>query len=473
MRKHLTVIREPNKTMPEAFKTKVLTDYNTAFGFASPQANESSIHYQKFTSGDDDLTEKLKDVEEAYKSDRVFYNFLGVGDDDDISVDSLQPFVLLTDGEEGDKEKTLLVAMLDGDFAKYDKEDDSDTNEYRLVDSYLKDKISQLVEIVNGDLAMLMNNLGKNKTKEDMKEHLAPRGTVLLIPVEGEAIAFVDNDKSGQWDWGFATNSLGYKEEAKTESKSDGKSKLTLKQKATQVISKKEEKSPDEEKPEIKYAACLKHNMLSIKERVLWAAPYKGMPYKESRNWWTNHGKGPIPDVAGTIYAGFPASELSANSTLRRFIEERMNKKPKQADSDQGPEEPTEEPAVKTDEKKELSLLLSKEHKERWRTALKNNRIPLWTPGEFKKAEEDYPRATLQMQLTTDDLLLYSPRGLLNLAHDASVYTLVMIIQDLQRRILLDKKVVEGQEEEKEEEVLPAANANRPKMTLKQKALAK
>jgi len=163
MRRELLIIREPGEQIPEEFKTKALAEHPTALGYASPQEG-SRIDWGLFTGDEDDLVAAINQLETAYKDDRIFYHLTGA-DEGEINYESLQPFELMSSGKD-DEKTTLMVAMTEGIFEKYDDaEDKENTNDLRLVQQYLQPKIDALADVLDSDIERMLSNLAKDRTK--------------------------------------------------------------------------------------------------------------------------------------------------------------------------------------------------------------------------------------------------------------------------------------------------------------------
>lgn len=420
MRSSLIVVREPKQQMPEAFRKKVLETYSTAFGFASPQANDH-VDWRVFTNDEDDLTHNLAEIERVYKDERVFYHFTQADEESGLTFESCQPFELLTNEKEGDELKVLMVAMLEGEFdIKWQGlERDGFTAEFFLSNHFLSSKIAELYELSDKSLPRLNQLLEKQVTKDDIAKNLGPKASILLIPANGAATAYANNKDTGKWSWGFASNPLGFPSDApaaEAPAPKKGYTKLGDIARAAATTAASTPAGGSVIKPEELYAPVLKNPTFSISKGKLWCLPPKGSNWKQAKTWWNTHCTLVRPDDPNLVYSGFDFDNLRAGSTLRE-LKARLageEQKPKEAEHEQGPAKPGTEP-LKEKEPSEMSLLIPTAQKAKY-SELK---LMVVDRDTLKKRNEDYPRASEQLgEDNLDKLLSYAPEGYIRLVHD-------------------------------------------------------
>lgn len=484
--KSVLVVREPNQQLHPSFKQKLLDNYSTALGYASPQ-DEDHVDWQIFDGGEVDLAEALEEVEKTYATDRVFYHLVHAPDGG-INLDSCQPFPLLQ-GKQKNREEdapTLLVAMLTGEFplfSELDEENQGFSPEFFFMDRFLQGLVNELWELASEDMKMLLTYLEKKAQQDKIKANLGPKANVLLIPyLNGKAIAFAEENKdAGRWQWGFSTNSLGVpaeKTEEKTEQKP--KSKLTLKKAGTPA--KEETKEEEEEKhppggtevsAEEKYAPCLKDigKRFLVKDGALWVRPPVGQSWKETRNWYGQHYLGERPgkgakEEAQIAYAGFPFEKLKPESSIRDLFSKLMGQekppKPKEADTEQA--DPPQKEAPPKEAPKEFTLFIPKEQKEEFLKLDKEGLLDTVDEAFLKDIVAKYPPASAQLgEKDFNRILMLSPAGLARIGH-RKVHMLICLANEMRCRLL---GLYEDKKEEKAKETVPEAPAAKPKLTLK------
>lgn len=484
------VVREPGAQMPEAFRKVLLEKHPTAFGYAVPM-KDTHIDNEPFPGDEVDLEDSLKQVEETYAKERVFYHFVNA-ELGPFGFESLQPFNLLTEGE-GDNEITLLSVMLEGEFPKYDNmnaEGEMFTSSYHFMNSFLQPLIAELWELCNSDVGMLMAFLDKKTQKDKILAEFGPRASVLIIPHKGKATAIVKNEEGGSWKWGFSTRNLGYKEKEEKAPAEALKTtrKMTMREAAALAQHKKEAEAESENegkeakeglppggtpvKPEELYASLLKTNSWKLVNGGLWAIPPKGSDWKTARSWWHRSSSLDIPvndkgepDVA-KVYLGFPADKLKPNSPLNELLLKVLGlDKPKEAESEQGPAKPEDEEKKEKGEFK-LTLLIPHNQKSRFVEFRKKDAFPSTTLDVLMVGKEEYPAASVQLGENLGDILMMAPESYARIVHDVGSHVGICLLHEMRIRIL---------ELEAAASVAPktATVVGKPKMTMREAALKK
>jgi hypothetical protein len=481
MIKTVLVTRHPGQQLAAEFKTKLLDTYSTAFGFASPQGGVH-VDIDRYVANDHVLSEQLNLVEETYKDDKIFYWFC-YADEGEINIESLQPFVLLTNGEEGDKERNMLVAMSSGDLSKHDATEESEfTNDYRMLNALLTPKVAELAEMADGNLDILMAYLDKPVFRNNLKEHLAPSGNLILISATGKAHAYAENPKEhGEFKWGFTTNTLGYTEDAPVVGKTDTppvKGKLSLKTKAEgppapQPKQEEDKKVPRQTEADKKYANVLKDKRFYLNGEELWCRPQPGADWKEVRTTWNANCSVERPkggkDDAVLAYKGWPVDQLKPNSPMKVFYNKAMNieekGEPKKADSEQAPVTKPAEPAAKSFDEA-FTLLIPSDKREGF--------IKAWQKGDYKTADlstlrtvqDKQPSATKQLGISLDEFKMLEPQALRRIVHDRGAQICIALLFELNMALLGQQKTEEQKPEKKEETPITQP---KQKLSLKQK----
>jgi len=412
------VIREAKQQLPDAVKKILLEKHPTAFGYAVPYkgAVHNGSHYGD-GDGADDLAATLKNAEETYKDDRIFYHFLQAGEDE-CNIESLQPFNILSDGTDGEDAKILLSVMVGGAFPKYaevNKEGDTYTPAYHFTVSFLVPLINELWELADNKLPRLMELLAKKTQVDKITAELEGKSAVLFIPGEDKPKLIANAAvNGGTWAWGYMTNDLGIPAEGTAAPPPTVKKVLGMpaKAKAPELPAKEEEKKEGEKSPEEIYKEVLKRKEFFLSSGLLWAKPAAG-DLKTARNWWTVN-VGSIPKDPRLIYAGCATSELSANSPLRRFMMEKLE--PKKAESEQGPAEPPAKIAeTPPREQGGITLFIPKDQKESYLKGKGENKYPSTTIEELEATLASYPAASVQLGEQFSDMAMMSPQAFLRL----------------------------------------------------------
>lgn len=468
------VVREPNHQLPEAFRKALLDGHHTAIGYASPQKDQE-VHSDVYASVEYELPTALSEIEKSYQSERVFY-YAVEGNDDELNLDSLQPFAAITNGKEGEEKKVLLSVIMAGKFPSYEDQNEdgeSYTPEYHCFSTFIKATIDELWELANGDIGLLMTFLEKKPTRDKINAVLGDDACIMMIPYKGKATSFnKGHPKSGTFKGGFTTDLLGYEEpkeaEKKVEEKKEPPKKLSM---AEQIAAKKAggtaKKDPPAGgspiKPEETFATVLKNPLFYLNGGKLWARPPRGSNWKEARQWWNNSCKLQRPQEVDKVYVGFPADELKVNSPLYAVYNKLMQGEeakpvPKEAEHEQAPKEA---PITKDPVAKGITLLLPGDKKQKFLQMKKDGKIKMGTEADFKAAMDEYPFLSAQLGENFSDMQRYSIETKLRLAHDlGGHYSLLLAHENTCRSLGLNEaEVVEPEkkpEEKPQEETQPS-----------------
>src|SRR5216684_6825014 len=136
------VVREPKHQIPDEFCKILMEKHPSGFGYASPQG-EVRNDVERYYSDEVDLESTLKQLEKNYKNDRVFYLFGSDGE-------NAQPFDIITNGEEGEKEEVYLSAIVEGDFPKYEG------GVVEFANGFLIPLCSEICDLASGDIPLFM-----------------------------------------------------------------------------------------------------------------------------------------------------------------------------------------------------------------------------------------------------------------------------------------------------------------------------
>ncbi len=117
-----------------------------------------------------------------------------------------------------------LVLFTDGDFSNYAKEGSAHSPDFFAAQNYFAPKIGKWLE-GKDNLTRVLSKLKDDDAVENIQNSFLNRGVVLFQSITGEIICIEKNNENHQLqaDWGFASNSLGWKEEEQEEIKEEPK----------------------------------------------------------------------------------------------------------------------------------------------------------------------------------------------------------------------------------------------------------
>lgn len=342
MRSGLIAVKYAGQKLADDFLEKALTDYNTALGIAVAEGGK--VETLIFDPAETDLLSSALEAQETFKDSPLFMHFYHA-DDDELTVESLQPFNIISN----DKDEVLLSVMLEGEgfLGLTDEEGKPHSNEWLAVQQILGDQLCDLYEENGSDLAKLLTELDKPEFRKELRELLLPRGQLHVIPAEGKPLGFIVDDKNvgKEFSWGYVSKTLGYTEEVAKVEKPEPPKKMSFKDRIAQAkagtaVSGEAKTSvptvaasDDTNKKEIPKETPLVWKgqgaggttyMGKTKQsdtNILWCKPRAGAGLKEAIHYWNSNCAIPRPKDDREIFNGFPATQLKAQCAVRTAAE--------------------------------------------------------------------------------------------------------------------------------------------------------
>lgn len=198
-----TIIRKkPNHAVPREFLETALRRCPTASGFAVQDITDGvkSLETDEF---DRAITlENLMTLnEKTTPYEAVFWiaNLTGKWDKADI-----QPFTITVragDAKPEDKGTCVLSFFVEGDFPNFNDNKDH-TEEYNFAHEIIIPMIEEMFEAADGDIGKFIAKLHSPLFKKNLMAHVGHRGVFVFLPLEGDPIAFGQNELGGEYDWG-------------------------------------------------------------------------------------------------------------------------------------------------------------------------------------------------------------------------------------------------------------------------------
>lgn len=382
MRSGLIICKFAKLNIADNYLLEAVTTHSQAMGYAL--AKGGKILHETFPADEIDLLAKVQEVQEKYKEEQVYFH-LTSAEENEFNFNSLQPIPLIEKGNE-----VLLAAMAEGEFMAYAKPGE-DTPESLMIKEYLQEKVRKIFLDCGQNIDKTRIELEKPGFRADLKPLLLPRGVILMIPNKGKAFAYSDNKLFGEYEWGFASRTLGiapptkdtFKEPVKTDVKAAvlAAKPLTLREKQEQkkalekaaadaagapipVTPPVEPKKEETKEPDKKPVAAETYAIGKNEEGVDWCYPDKTWGYNQCKQWWNRNSslKQPKDEL---LYEGFPAASLKAGSPMKAFYDKQQTATAVGLAMKKAQEQPAkataavdEVPSMMTaDEKKELVLL--------------------------------------------------------------------------------------------------------------------
>jgi hypothetical protein len=200
-----------DQDMPDECIEHFLEKLPTGMGFAVAveDGERGTIQIDGSLPEDDPVTlEQFKGVADDYKdTTRIFYFFKFP---EKYHTDSQQPFPAIE--EEGN---TQMVVFMDGNFDKKAASGSKFSPERDVFDKYIKPAIVRIWKGADKEIHQTMEEIATDPGFADMiGMFYEGQASVVLLASNGEMITFGENKDLKEYDWGWATNSLGFGEKS-------------------------------------------------------------------------------------------------------------------------------------------------------------------------------------------------------------------------------------------------------------------
>jgi hypothetical protein len=205
---NLSVILEkkPGHIVPSEMIEHLIKLRGSASGFAirykDDDTNKNALTYE-FAKTSQPAAQYAKIVQAAKDNSLVMFFTNKAGKFDDGK--DVQPFVLVNG--EGDDAEAFLAVFIEGDFSKYSGGERSDEgNLYeQFVQPLLIEKASE-----SKSLDEFYDKLRSKTFQQSLINAANHRCVFCFVPLNGEIIAFGDNQLAGQYEWGNVSDNLDF-----------------------------------------------------------------------------------------------------------------------------------------------------------------------------------------------------------------------------------------------------------------------
>lgn len=210
MKQSVIVVKKAGQLIPAAFIEEVLKKNQGAAGYAVQAINEDDAETPELITDTLDRSPTLEEVNElqrAYQKYPVMFWF-GNGQ---FSTESLQPFALHMN------DYPFIAYCIEGDFPRYAKPGDPETEEYHLHHELITPSIMKAFKYsVNAegepDLEKFDAELRDPTVAQNLMNTVAHRGVFNFVPLTGEMISIGKNELGAEYDWGFTSNKFDFGE---------------------------------------------------------------------------------------------------------------------------------------------------------------------------------------------------------------------------------------------------------------------
>lgn len=331
----IIVVIKPDQLLPAAFREVVLKECPHGFSYSVAEGNNVLESGFFDTKGEkpEEIIKTLDEMNTKFKSKKLVLFFNRMEDPPELCQ---QPYPILTS-----KAGSLLInAFADGEFGKYsgDKEYDPGT---AFIMRFFGDEVNRKYEECGKNLDKLFNELQREDYRTTLWPYMEPRGCVILHDTRGQVLTLSrSNGKDyASYDWGFASNSLGYKEEKLEEPQEDvmpeglsfmEQRKWLAEHKTKPAAAKPKEvatakaadtsKSSLEKHPEGGTKVELDPKLRAVLDGRI-VRPDVSLQDRLLKDWYKVHDKEGCPQNYKHARPGIPFERLKVDSSIRKFLE--------------------------------------------------------------------------------------------------------------------------------------------------------
>lgn len=222
--------KKPGHTIPVELLAAIINRRPTAFGAVvqDHESTELSVIHEASTP----TMAQLEEFQQNAKDYQAMLYFGELGSK--FNPEDIQPFVI-TDGDG----KPFMAIGLEGDFPKHSQPNLGRTDDYNLASEIIIPTILEVCEL-GGEIEKIMSALNDDRFNKKFLEHVAHRGALTILPIEGDPLWLGKNELGNAYDWGQTSNRHGF-DDVKQE---PVKAEAPKKKFSFGAIGKKQEASP-------------------------------------------------------------------------------------------------------------------------------------------------------------------------------------------------------------------------------------
>lgn len=201
--KGIIVVRNRKASIPDAFLEKVLEQYPSCHGAAFAHEGELFVSTLKGVPDIEGLKDQLQNILGDYTVVLSFEKY-----PDGFLEDNIQPTVIM-----GTQKSPLMVGFVEGNFENYSEEGSRNSDVFFFTQKMLVPQAQSMFSLMDGNWDKLMAAFQNDHQKKVILNGIED-GRITLLDHKGEIITFGAGEEGKKFDWGYASQTLGYKEES-------------------------------------------------------------------------------------------------------------------------------------------------------------------------------------------------------------------------------------------------------------------
>lgn len=208
MKQSVIVVKRAGQLIPTDFIEMVLKKNQGAGGYAVQAISEQDNETPELVVDTLDRSPTVEEVDELQRAYQKYPVMFWFGDGQ-FSTESLQPFALHMD------DHPFIAYCIEGDFPRYAKPEQSETEEYHLHHDLITPSIMKAFKYSAGsdgepDLEKFDAELRDPTVSQNLMNTIAHRGVINFLPLTGEMVSIGKNELGGEFEWGFTSNKFDY-----------------------------------------------------------------------------------------------------------------------------------------------------------------------------------------------------------------------------------------------------------------------
>lgn len=218
MNTHVIITKEPDQVIPRGYLQEALKQCPTCVGITIQDPNGAGKGAPLLECTAENKTMDVDDlmkIVESCKDVRMVVVLAKMDQDFDAETD-MQPFAFQQRVEGEEEPENILACHIEGDFPKFSKPGKGHTDEYNLWEECIYPAIEEKFED-SGDLLKFYKKIGGTPMRQLCENPIGHRGVIVFVPLEGELIAFGNNDIGGEFEWGTTSNTFEWGKATKLE----------------------------------------------------------------------------------------------------------------------------------------------------------------------------------------------------------------------------------------------------------------
>lgn len=215
MNKQVIITKEPGQVIPRGYLQEALKQCPSCIGITIQDVVDDEPVLDCTAENKTMTVDDLMKVIESCKDVRMVVVLGQMVQDFDPETD-MQPFVFQQTGENGETQN-ILAFHVEGDYPNYSKPGKGHTDEFNFWEDCVFPTLLEKFD-ASDNLVTFFSKVAASPMKQLIENPIGHRGVAVFVPLEGDIIAFGNNELGGEFDWGTTSQTFGWGNPTKLES---------------------------------------------------------------------------------------------------------------------------------------------------------------------------------------------------------------------------------------------------------------